>query len=141
MIFPHYTQENRVSQTNFTIFLNFSILWPPPLYPFFSYYSLIMYYIIYFNINFLKPPLFWMDSVFLQYVFKIVHHGKLNKHMFKGTVQDIVVSQGLNQFIANNSYIVSSSRNAQVTFVENAQLKIKSFKIKYLIRTWSDKAV
>ena len=55
--------------------------------------------------------------------------------MCKGTVQDIVVSQGLNQFISNNSYIVSSSRNAQVTFVENPQLKIKSFKIKYSIRT------
>ena len=43
----------------------------------------------------------------------------------------------------NFSFAFNKSRNAQVTFAENTQIKIKSFKKQkhwYLINTWADKA-
>ena len=44
---------------------------------------------------------------------------------------------------SDNSYTISCSRNAQVTFVENPQRKIicfENYKHWYLFYTWSDKA-
>ena len=42
-------------------------------------------------------------------------------------VEDIVVFLGLKVLYSDNSYMFSCSRNAQVTFVENPQLKIIRF--------------
>ena len=42
-------------------------------------------------------------------------------------MEDIVVVLGLKVFDSNKSYRISSSRNAQVTFVEKPHLRIVSF--------------